>query len=222
MKTIIFIGWISLVTSLVTMVIGHLGNHELSWQSSLISTYAATAPYDYFITSSILLMSLTLLIIGILVSKYQMIGTNFFVHLVPVLSGASASGLLMLAYYEETAKTLNLLKQSGFWAIRIQSFHDAGLFIFFYSVLLLVMLLGVLTFLHYSKILLKVLGGLILSMGPASYFLMTTTWPKLVGFGRITVGVNQRASLFCMFLAIVLILTIASNKALQPNAESGG
>jgi len=216
MRTIIFIGWISVVTSLVAMVIGHLGSHELSWKSSQLSTYAATAPYDYFITSSILLFSLTLLIIGILVSKYQIIGTNFFAHLVPALSGASASGLLMLAYYEETAKTLILLKQSGFWAIRIQSFHDAGLLIFFYSSLLLVMLLGVLTILHNSKILLKVLGGLILSMSPVSYFLMTTIWPKLLGFEGITVGVNQRASLFCMWLAIVLILAMASNKALQP------
>jgi len=216
MRNIIFIGWISAVASLASMVIGHLGSHELSWISSQISTYAAKAPYDFFITGSILLSSLTLLLIGILVSRYQIMGTNVLAHLVPALSGASASGLLMLAYYEETAKNLNHLKKSGLWAIRIQSFHDAGLTIFFYSTLLLVMLLGVMSLLNAASAKGKIIGAVILGMGPASYLLMATHWPKLVGFEGTTVGVNQRAALFCLWLAVVLILTIASRKAPEP------
>lgn len=220
MRNIIFIGWISAVASLASMVIGHLGSHELSWKSSQISTYAAAAPYDFFITGSILLSSLSLLIIGILVSRYQIAGNGFFAHLVPTLSGAAASGLLMLAYYEETAKTLNQLKKSGFWAIRIQSFHDAGLTVFFYSAVLLVILLGSITILHHSTAKIKILGGLVLSMGPLSYLLMTTAWPKLVGFEGMTRGVNQRAALFCLWLAVVLILAMASNKILEPTGKA--
>lgn len=204
------------MASIASMVIGHLGSHDLSWKSSQISTYAAQAAYDSFITGSILLSSLTLLLIGILVSRYQIIGTNVLVHLLPALSGASASGLLMLAYYEETAKSLNYLKKSGFWAIRIQSFHDAGLTIFFYSTLLLVMLLGFMSLLDAVSAKGKIKGAVILGMGPASYLLMTTRWPKIVGFEGITVGVNQRAALFCLWLAVVLILTIASHKAAEP------
>lgn len=212
MRIIRITGWVSVVTSLVLMLLGHLGTHELSWISSQISTYAAIAPYDYFITSSILLSALSLLIIGILASKYQIFGTNYFTHLVPGLSGAAASGLFMLAYYEESVRSLSMLKHSGFWAIRIQSFHDAGLLIFFYSSVLLVMMLGILVILYNSKIATKIIGGVIFSMGPASYFLMTTTWPKYIGFDGVTVGVNQRAALFCLWLAVAMVLALASNK----------
>lgn len=202
------------MASLVSMLLGHFGTHKLSWISSQISTYASVAPYDYFVTSSILLSALSLLVIGILVSKYQIFGTNYFTHLVPGLSGAAASGLIMLAYYEETARSLSILKHSGFWAIRVQSFHDAGLLIFFYSSVLLVMLLGILVILYNLKIVTRIIGGVIFSMGPASYFLMTTKWPKYIGFDGVTVGVNQRAALFCLWLAVAMVLALASNKTL--------
>lgn len=222
MKHVLIIGWVSAIASFLLMVIGHWGMHELSWISSQISTYAATAPHDYLVTTSMLLSSLSLIVIGILVSKYKIFGETYFAHLVPALSGAAASGLMMLAYYEETAKTISLLKQSGFWAIRVQSFHDAGLFIFFYSVLLLVMLLGILATIYNTKYFYKTLGVVIFSVGPASYLLMTTRWPKFIGFEGVTTGVNQRAALLCLWVAVTLVLVMASKKALQPTAESSG
>ncbi len=220
MKTVLVIGWLSTVASLFSMVIGHLGVHEMSWVSAQISTYAATAPYDYFITSSMLLSAFSLIIIGVLVSNYHIVGTGFLAHFVPPLSGAAASGLILVAYFEETATTLNMLKQSGFWAIRIQSFHDAGLLIFFYSTVLLVMLLGVLVLTSNLKVGTKVLGGIVLAMGPASYFLMTTTWPKFIGLDGVTIGANQRSALFCLWLAVALVLAIVSTKAIQQFAEN--
>ena len=215
MQTVRIIGWISVTTSLLLMVIGHFGAHELNWVSFQISTYAATAPYDYFITTSILLSAVSLLIIGVLVSKYNIIGTNYFAHLVPALSGAAVSGLIMVAYYEETAKTLSLLKQSGFLAIRVQSFHDAGLLIFFYSSMLLITLVGILIILYKSNIIAKVLGGVIFSMGPLSYLFMTTSWLKLIGFEGVIIGLKQRVALLCLWVAIALILALASNKQIK-------
>lgn len=221
MRTVLAIGWLSTVASLFSMVIGHLGVHEMSWVSAQISTYAASAPHDYFVTSSMLLSAFSLIVIGVLVSKYHIVGTGFLAHFVSPLSGAAASGLILVAYFEETATTLNILKQSGFWAIRIQSFHDAGLLIFFYSTVLLVMFLGLLVLTSNLKARTKVLGGAILAMGPASYFLMTTPWPKFIGLDGVTIGANQRAALFCLWLAIALVLIMASTKAIQHFAEGG-
>lgn len=220
MRHIIIVGWTSIISSFLLMTIGHLGTHDLSWVSSQISTYAATAPYDYLVTTSILLSSLSLLIVGILVSKYKILGSSYFAHLVPALSGAAAAGLIMVAYYEETAKTISLLKQSGFWAIRVQTFHDAGLFIFFNSALLLVMLLGILAIIYNSKKINKILGVVVFSVGPVSYFLMTTRWPKLIGFEGVTTGVNQRAALFFLWVAVTIVLVMASNKSLQPTTNA--
>lgn len=209
------LGLITAVLSLVSMVLGHFGTHELNLMSSQISTYAAKSPYDYFITASMLLSSLALLIISFLTSKFKLFGSSNLAHLIPALSGAASFGLIMLAYYEETAKNLSVLKQSGFMAIRIQSFHDAGLLMFFYSSLLLITLLGILTIIYGSNTINKSLGGVILFMAPASFVLMTTQWPKAIGFTGVTVGLNQRAALFCLWLAFTIMLLIASNKSLN-------
>lgn len=220
MRTVLVIGWLSTVASLFSMVIGHLGVHEMSWVSAQISTYAATAPHDYFVTSSMLLSAFALIIIGVLVSKYHIVGTGFLSHFVSPLSGAAVSGLILVAYFEETATTLNMLKQSGFWAIRVQSFHDAGLLIFFYSTVLLVIFLGVLVVTSNLKAGTKILGGVVLAMGPASYFLMITPWPKFIGFDGIAIGANQRAALFCLWLAVALVLAIVSTKAIPQFAKN--
>lgn len=213
-------GLIIALLSLVSMVFGHFGIHELNPLSSQISTYAAKAPYDYLITTSMLLSSLTLLVISFLSSKYQMFGSSNLAHFIPALSGAASFGLIMLAYYEETAGNLSALKQSGFMAIRIQSFHDAGLLMFFYSSLLLVVLLGALTIIYNNKIN-KVLGVIILCMAPTSFILMTTKWPKAIGFEGAAVGLNQRAALLCLWVAFTLVFIMASNNAFKPLPKNG-
>ena len=204
------IGFIIAVLSLLSMLLGHIGEHNLSLISSQISTYAAKAPYDFFITTSILLSSVTLIIISLLTSRFHIFGTGYLSHLIPVLSGAAAAGLILLAYFEETATNLSSLRQAGFMAIRIQSFHDAGLLIFFYSSLALVLLLGTLTITNNIGKFNKLTGGFILSLAPISFFLMTTRWPKFVGFEGVAVGINQRAALLCLWLAFTIMLVRSS------------
>ena len=215
------IGLIIALLSLVSMVFGHFGTHDLSLRSAQISTYAAKAPYDYLITTSILLSSLTLLIISFINSKFQLFGASYLAHFIPALSGAASFGLVMLAYYEETAKNLSTLKQSGFMAIRIQSFHDAGLLMFFYGSLSLVILLGTLSIIYNYNKFNKVLGGIILCMAPLSFMLMTTKWPKALGFEGVTVGLNQRAALLCLWLAFTLILVMVSKNTFKSSPKSG-
>lgn len=201
------------------MIIGHLGAGRLNWLANQISTYAAVAPHDHFITASILLSSFTLLVVALLVSRHQIVGTSVYAHLIPLLAGAAASGLIVLSCFEETASSISQLKNAGFWAIRVQSFHDAGLLIFFYSSMILVMLLGVLVSINTRELITRLSGGAIAGMGPVSYFLMTTAWPKYVGLQGITVGANERASLFCLWLAVVLLLAHASRGTGGMNRE---
>lgn len=209
MRNLIFAGWLCLAASLLAMVIGHAGTEQLSWVSAQISTYAAVAPHAVFVTSAIIMSALALLILGLLVSKHQILGTSYLASLVTALSGAGAAGLLMLAHFKETASSLATLKHAGFWAIRQQSFHDAGLLIFYYSALVLVMLAGMLAVTHHSGVRNKILGVTIFGMGPMSFLLMTTNWPKSLGFTGVTTGVNERVALFCLWLAAAMVFALA-------------
>lgn len=220
----IFIARVGLITaflSLVSMVIGHFGAQELSAVSSQISSYAAKAPNDYLITTSMLLASLTLLVISYLNSKYHLFGGSHVAHLIPAISGAASFGLLMLSYFEETAPNLDVLKKSGFMAIRVQSFHDAGLLMFYYSSLALAIILGTLSIIYCQNRIHKVLGGIMLSMSPTSLLLMTTKWPKALGLDGVTVGLNQRAALFCLWVAFTIILAMVSINAFKPTSDNG-
>lgn len=202
------------------MVIGHFGIHDLNFVTTQISTYAAKAPYDYFITTSMLLSSFTLLAVSFLNSKHQLFSSSHLSNFIPALSGAASIGLIMLSYFEEKANNLSSLKQAGFSAIRVQTFHDAGLLIFFNSSLLLSLLIGTLIVIYSYKKANKILGALIFSMAPISYMLMTTRWPKAVGFEGLTVGLNQRAALLCLWLAFTLFLIMASKNTFKPMPEN--
>lgn len=199
-----------MAASLLSMVIGHFGVKKLDWVSDQISTYAASAPHAGFITVAIILSAMTLLILGILVTKYHILGRTHFAPIVAMLAGAAAAGLITLAHFKETARNLADLKQAGFWAIRVQSFHDAGLMIFFYSSLAWLTLAGLLVLIHYNRAMDKFLGAIILFSGPASYLLMRTRWPHLLGFSGTTTGLNERAAFLILWLAAALLIFIAS------------
>ena len=226
MRNTIIIGWFSGLTALIAMVIGHLGNHDLSWLKNQISTYAAQAPYDAWITAAVVLSCVTMLSVSILVSRHKIIGDHYVVHIVPVIIGAIISGLLVLAYFEETAKTLTILKASGFAAIRFQSFHDAGLLVFFYGAILVVMLLGIFVAVFRKAVRDKLLGSGMIVLGPASFFFMVTSWPKFFGIVGASAGIKQRVALLCLWLAIVLVLALASSDAFRTtddrDAPKGG
>lgn len=225
MKNVLPLAWLAALTSIFFMTMGHLGDDSLNWISHQISTYAARSAYDYFITASMLLSAILLISIGILVSRCGVVGHSALTLVIPPLTGAAAAGLLMLSYYEETASSLTTLKASGFWSVRMQSFHDAGLDMFFYSSLLLILILGVLVTFSREKIADKSMGIIITLLSPATYLLLTSAWPKALGINGLAIGLSQRVGLFCLWLAAVIFLVIASKmkhqyQAIQPKPEN--
>jgi len=212
-------GWITLVTALIAMIIGHTGSHDLSWETNQISTYAATAPYHGWITAAMILPCLTLVCISMLVSRYKVLGDTDLAHLVPLFAGAGISGLLTLAVFKETARTMSMLKNSAFDAIRQQSFHDTGLLIFFYSAILLAVSFGILIITQTTVWKKKILGGLVTLLGLVAFPLMTTPWPHMIGILSVVPGLKQRASLLSLWLAIALVLIVVSNYILRPSSR---
>ena len=215
MRTAVMIGWAVTIAALAAMVIGHFGSHDLNWRSDQISTYAALGPFDALVTASMLLSAAALAILGLLVSRYGVFGDRLWSHAVPLLAGAAASGLIMLAHYEEAARTLTLLRQSGFWAIRQQTFHDAGLQIFFYCGILLVTVMGLLATAHGADMVERLAGTAMLAIGPGSFVLMSTGWPAVVGIEGPAIGLQQRASLLALWLALVCAFAIATRRTLR-------
>ena len=215
MRIAVLTGWAITSAAMAAMVIGHLGSHDLNWRTDQISTYAATAPFDGLVTLSMLLSAGALVVAGLLASRYGLFGNGIWNHAIPLLAGAAAVGLIMLAHYEETARTLAALRQSGFGAIRQQSFHDAGLQIFFYSGVLLVTVMGVLTMALGVSLAERLVGILMFGLGPGSFLLMTTAWTRAIGIEAPATGLQQRASLLCLWLAMVCVLVIATGRSFQ-------
>jgi hypothetical protein len=122
---------------------------------------------------------------------------------------------LTLAAYKETAQTMKILKNASFEAIRQQSFHDAGLLIFFYCAILVAVVLGVLIIAQADNWKEKILGGAVTVLGIAAFPLMSTAWPRLIGVLDAGPGLKQRASLLSIWLAIALVLVVASNRVFQ-------
>lgn len=65
----------------------------------------------------------------------------------------------------------------------------------------------------------KLLGLIISSMGPASFFLMTTSWPKFIGINGQSAGLKQRASLLSLWIAMAVLLFLAFNISLKRDRE---
>ncbi len=222
-RILIVTGWLTLLSAMIAMIIGHTGSHDLSWTMNQISTYAAHAPHDRWITASMLLSCSTMAIFSLIVTS-KILGDNWLTHIVPLFAGAAAAGLLMLASYKETAGSVTLLRSSGFEAIRRQSFHDAGLLIFFYSSIALAVVLGILIIAQASRWREKVAGVVVALLGLAAFPLMTTAWPGLIGLLSTGPGLKQRASLLSLWLASLLVLAVASGKIfrqLQQPAHRG-
>ncbi len=204
---------------MIAMIIGHTGNNDLSWELNQISSYAATAQRHEWITAAMILPCLTLICISIFTSRYEILGDTHLVHIVPLLTGSAISGLLTLASFKETARTISILKSSGFDAIRQQSFHDAGLLIFFYSGILLAVLFGILIIEHAADRRNKILGGSVTLLGLGAFPLMALPWPRMIGILTAVPGLKQRASLLSLWLAITLVLAAISGQIIQPTSR---
>jgi len=201
-------GWLFALAALAAMVRGHMGEHGFDWKLNQISTYAARGPYGSWVTASMLLSAAAIACISVLVARHGLLGSNYLVYLVPVFAGAAVAGLVMLARYKETAMTMDALRRASLSDVRLQSFHDAGLLVFFYSTICLSALAGVCCALFRRGAGVRALGILVACLGPASFYLMTSGWS---GFLTGT-GVRQRAALFSLWMSMALLLALAMKK----------
>jgi hypothetical protein len=119
--------------------------------------------------------------------------------------GASVAGLLLLAAFEETAEGLAALRNLGFGAIRQQSFHDAGLYIFFNGAVLALVAAGA-AMLAERGLRARILGAAVAASGPLAYVAMLTSWPVLLGIAGAGVGLKQRVSFLLLWAGAVLLL----------------
>ncbi len=218
MRVLTVLGWVLSFIALTAMVIGHLGEHGLNWRLDQISSYAARAPYDHLVTAAMLASAAAVACVGCLAAQEEIIDARPWSHLAPLMAGAAAAGLVMLAFYEESAAGLAALQNADLRAVRQQSFHDAGLQTFFYGSVLLVALLGALIVLCDRALGGKILGALILMSGPGALFLMTNPWTRMLGLAGAQTGLQQRAALFCLWLALVLFLSLATWRAARREA----
>ncbi len=219
-KILLATAWTTLIAAMIAMIIGHAGSHDLSWVTNHISTYAAVAPHREWIIAAMMLPCLTIASISILASKYKILGDADLAHVVPLFAGSGIAGLLTLAVFRETARTMSMLKSSGFDAIRQQSFHDAGLLIFFYSGIALALLFGILVYTQGGALKSKILGASVALLGLAAFPLMATPWPRILGILTAAPGLKQRASLFSLWLAMAVVLTVITGRMLQPPSRS--
>lgn len=201
-----FMAWMALINAPVTMIIGHLGTHELNWVQNQISTYAAQAPYNGWIIASMVLSALVLLCIGILISIHPVFGRTLGSKLVSMILGAAVAGLILIAHFKETAINLKQLKAAGFDAIRQQSFHDAGLLIFFHGAILALILSGLIIMVKDRGWIRRLLGGIIGISGPAAYWVMTASWTHYLGIDGTTIGLKQRVAFLCLWFGFGLLL----------------
>lgn len=204
----------------VTMVIGHLGDHNLNWTRNQISTFAAHAPNDDWITVSMLLSALALLCLSISLARHHEFRRNPLSHIASVILGVAVSGLIILASYEETARTVKQLKNLSFEAIRQQSFHDIGLLLFFYSSLTAILLLGIIVIVQQKTWSDKVMGAVIASTSPLSYVVMRSSWLKLFGIEGMSTGIKQRVAFLCLWVGALLVLSLITRNRRSQNITS--
>ncbi len=203
----ISIAWLSFLLAPVAMLIGHLGAHDLDWTSNQISTFAARAPHGNWITCSMLLTVLGLLFISLALSESHVFNKGPVKQIIPMLTGAAAAGLLTLAAYQETATSARLLRNMSFDAIRQQSFHDAGLMIFYYGSILLLVISGLWVMVRQKDPIGRMMGVLVAGSGPFSFLAMTSSWPGHFGFSGAVPGIKQRMAFLCLWLGVLILLT---------------
>ncbi len=113
--------------------------------------------------------------------------------------------------------SLGQLKNMPFEAVRQQSFHDAGLLIFYYSSILFVVISGFSVMIQEKKLIGKVIGSVIAGTGPISFILMTSSWPEHLGFAGASFGIKQRAAFLCLWSGSLFLLTLLTKSLWKQN-----
>jgi hypothetical protein len=230
--------WIStllcFVIAALCIVIGHSGNHSLSWVENHISTYAARAPYDECITASMTLIATSLALLGLLLSY----SVDFLAHVASLLLGGSAAGMMLILWFEETLLWSDRREGLSVAVLQQQAFHDAGVLLFF-SCALLALASGGLNLLLWSDGRSRQLGGLtVMLAAPATAVgvrapdlllcLPSETLALLPALLRSAVealgqcrgnsmALRQRCSFACLALGVVLMTILYR----PPRASTG-
>lgn len=222
-RVILIVAWIGVSAAAAALVAGHLGAHELRWVHNQISTYAARAPNAHWITSGMSLSALVLVCLGIGISLNRFVGTAVLGRIAAMMFGVAAAGLLMLAYFKETAMSLRELKQLGFEAVRQQTFHDAGLLAFFYGVIVAMAVSGAIVTWEARGWAERMLGSVIGAIGLLAWGAMALPWPEFVGIAEGGFGARQRAAFLCFWVGALLLLGWLTKRAavtLAPRRDS--
>jgi hypothetical protein len=198
---------LALLAAPAALVIGHFGADDLSWTRNQISTYAARSPDGAWVTAAILLAALFLLCLGIAIASRRI-----FNQIASMMFGAAVSGLLILAYFKETAANITQLKKMGFEAIRQQTFHDAGLLLFFYGSAAALAIAGLVVALRAADWLGRVSGIVVALSGPIAYGALISPWPQYLGFVGADAGLKQRAAFLALWMGGLVLLTVVTNR----------
>ena len=200
------VAWISLFAAAIALVIGHLGTHEFHWTYNQISTYAARAPNAAWMTAGMLFSALASVCLGLCVSWRRAREPSLLSVLAAMGFGVAAAGLVLLACFKETAMNVPRLRQLGFDAVRQQTFHDAGLLLFFCGATFDMATSGLIVTLEDRDYRSRLQGTMIGATGVAAGFLMTNAWPDYLGIADASIGIRQRAALFCLWIGAALLL----------------
>ncbi|HXY55474.1 MAG TPA: DUF998 domain-containing protein [Nitrospirota bacterium] len=209
LHVVLIISWLALLLAPVTMIVGHLGSHELNWTRDHISTYASYAPHSNWITASILLSAMSLACIGISFAKHCEFGRTPLGQITSMILGVSVSGLLLLVSFKETIPGGIILQNIDVDVIRQQALHDVGLFLFFTGSVVAAITAGLVVLMAKTTKIHKV-GAIIATTGPLALVAKSHPWPKYLGIIGKASGLRQRAAFFCLWTGALLLLALLS------------
>jgi hypothetical protein len=200
------------IIALGAMAIGHSGTHNLIWTRDPISTFAARAPMDVFVTISMVLSAFTLVVVCL--AAVEASSTPVFLRLIaPVISGVAAGGLLLLATFEETISLRLSTSPPTLQQVRIQAFHDAGLLLFFSGSLLLLSTLGILWIASRSGRS-RYMG--LVPIASAIGAFSVRIWPI---FAAGWTGLSQRVSLLLIWIGLAAVAFVYLRRVPVPRTD---
>lgn len=207
-----------MLAAVCAMVLGHtLGNHSLEWTRSHISTFAAHAPYGDLITLGMLLVAAFEITLGLQLTFSSPFKHMLWAHAACQLLAVSASGIVILAAFEESLLYSSPRKHEHMGPLleRQQYFHECGVLLFFTSALLASCVAGTGAFFSTPHRTGK-LGGLAMLLCIAMVVVCQVIDNDVLYVGK---GLRQRGIFVLMGLAaFILKLLCRPDKRIHPES----
>ena len=203
---------IALIFSFLGMALGHVGATELDWHRDPISTFAARAPLHMFVSGSMLLTALAIVLLGCDIAIGPKRPPVFIYGVLPCLAGASAAGLLIVALFKEPVQWTLPHPSPTEDQVRVQAFHDSGLMLFFYgSAVTLTLLSGI--WIAGSRNIRRLVGIL-----PFAFVVAAKWGVSYIPLAGNSGGIRQRITmllLWCGFASYAFLLRKNERRGLQ-------